>query len=128
MVSDRSTARFKDFGRVEAPAISPFPGVMEDISSKGCKIRFPVSIEVDTETDYEIKVYPSRKATEAPIVLLCHPQWQQTVDGATEVGFSTLRSPDTLRLNNYIQQLTQEKACTDPDASLVSDSPLCQFV
>ena len=106
----RKDIRFDDIGRVDAPDICVFPGVLVDISMLGCKIRFPASVQIDIDIDYEIKVTPARKDHCQPFTLIGHPMWQKVVDNTTELGFSILRSPSTRQLIQYIERLALEEA------------------
>ncbi|MCR5291012.1 MAG: PilZ domain-containing protein [Treponema sp.] len=124
---NRKVVRYKDFGRVDAPDICLLAGILEDISFQGCKVRFPVSINIDMETDYELKIHPSRKQNNDTLLLLCHPQWQRETESGTEIGFQTLRSPDTAKLNSYIKQLVEDADIEEKTESIIVD-PLCQFV
>jgi len=123
----RKTVRFKDFGRVDAPDISLLPGVLEDISLQGCKVRFPLSLTVDSDNDYELKIHTSRKQNSVPLSLVCHPQWSRGADGGTEIGFQILRSPDTAKLSEYINQLSADDDTAESFETILTD-PLCQFV
>jgi len=123
----RKLVRFKDFGRVDAPDISLLPGVLEDISLEGCRVRFPLSVSVDPDNDYDLKIRPSRKGNSAPFNLVCHPQWYCGTDGGTELGFRILRSPDTARLNEYIAGLNEENSSFENAENILSDQ-VCQFV
>jgi len=72
-------------------------------------VHYPFAVVVDLDSDYEIKVMPSRIAGEmhkAPFTLLCHPRWVKEDRGATEIGFSILRSPDSVYLSEYVAGLS----------------------
>ena len=122
----RKLPRFADFGRVEAPALCAIPGVLDDISIEGCKVHFPVEVVVDPDADYEIKVRPSRRVSEVPFMLICHPQWNRIEDGTTHIGFKVLRSPDTWRLTQYIEQLYRESSEEEVENQI--KDPVCQIL
>ncbi|MBQ9495810.1 MAG: hypothetical protein IJR50_09280 [Treponema sp.] len=108
----RKSIRFDDIGKIEAPQICALPGVLDNISKDGCKVRFPFPIAVDLENEYELKVTPAQKAGEnvhEPFTVLCIPRWVREVGGTTEIGFSILRSPEYNRVVSYIQSLAEEK-------------------
>lgn len=87
-----------------------FPGVLVDISMLGCRIRFPVVLDVDMEADFELKITPARKYSLQNIQLIGHPQWVKKEDESTEVGFKLLRSPGTRMLGTYVQKLALAEA------------------
>lgn len=120
----RSQERYEDFGRIECPQICLVNGVLNDISKSGCKVHFDAPVTIDLENDYEIRVRLSHSA-QAPLILMCHPQWVKENSGSADIGFSIMRSPDTARLSDYIALLHTEANL--PDEILPQES-LCQFV
>lgn len=101
-LDNRQDTRFNDFGKVDAPDICVFPGILSDISLYGCKIRFPVCISIDMDCDYELKIMPTRKSSNQSFILIAHPQWTQKDTDATEIGFKVLHSPGSKQLVQYI--------------------------
>ncbi|MBP3708961.1 MAG: PilZ domain-containing protein [Treponema sp.] len=108
----RKSVRFDDIGKIEAPQICALPGVLDNISRDGCKVRFPFSVVVDLENEYELKVTPAQKAGEnihEPFTVLCRPRWVRDESGTTEIGFSILHSPEYNRVVSYIESLAEEE-------------------
>lgn len=125
MVSElRTQERYEDFGRVVCPAICIVNGVLNDISKSGCKVHFDAPITIDLENDYEVRVRLSHSAQE-PLLLMFHPQWVKENGNTADVGFSILRSPDTMRLQEYVRALHEE--LNEPDEILPQETS-CQFV
>ncbi len=123
----RKSLRFNDFGRFECNDICPMAGVLVDISLTGCKVHYDIPISLNMENDYEIHLRLSRFSN-APLVLMCHPQWQKEGDdGSFEVGFLFLHSPDTAALESYIKQLNDELK-TEQFDSVLPQEDSCQFV
>ena len=123
----RKDVRFEDFGRVECNDLCPFSGVLDDISISGCKIHYDTPVNLDMDKDYELRIRLSR-ATLEPLDLVCHPQWQkQMEDSSIQIGFLFLTSPDTVRLNVYINHLHEEEKSSEIDSVLPEEEP-CQFV
>lgn len=111
MQSDkRKDERYEDIGRVEAPELCVFPGVLQDISMLGCRVRFPMQFDPDMEMDIEMRVIPAHKRTLQPISLIGHPMWVRHDDNSTEIGFKLLRSPDSRELHQYVQRLALAEA------------------
>lgn len=122
-IENRGAERFQDFGRVDCQDLCLASGILEDISLKGCKVRFNVPVSFDPDNEYEIKVRLSRETLE-PLELLCKPQWSRTVENATDIGFEFLHSKDTSRLESYIKILSDDKHSSQP---IIEDTS-CQFV
>lgn len=106
----RKDERFDDIGRVDAPDLCIFPGVLVDISLLGCRIRFPAVLSVDMESDFELKITSPRKGSNQSFSLIGHPQWTRQSDNSTEVGFRLLHSPGTRLLGKYIEKLASVAA------------------
>ena len=97
----RADERYEDFGRVDAEDLCSLPGILDDISMKGCKVHFPVPVTLDMDSQYNLNIrLPQQGAT--PLRLICNPQWKKMNDSETEIGFRFMRSPDTPRLVSYI--------------------------
>lgn len=106
-IKERKTHRFREAGKVSVPELCIFPGLLIDISSSGCCIRFPAVIEPDMDSDYEASFFLSSKSPQHPVVLIVQPKWKKPADSATEIGFEFLHSPGTKNLTQYIQDLSK---------------------
>lgn len=102
---NRRDVRYSEIGRVFATELCSLPGILDDISASGCKIHFPISVVVDLENEYELKIAPSHFSDQAPLKLMCQPQWAKEVGGETTIGFKILYSPDATRLTDFITYL-----------------------
>lgn len=111
MDENRQDIRYQEIGRVNAPEICVLPGILDNISSNGCKVHFPMSVTVDLENEYMIKISLSRSPEDGPLQLMCKPMWVSEVGSTTQIGFSILFSPDENRLHtfiNYLQKISDE--------------------
>ncbi|MBQ5999486.1 MAG: PilZ domain-containing protein [Treponema sp.] len=122
---ERLSQRFEDMGRFFAEDICALPGILENISREGCKIRYQFPVTVDMDCDYDVKITFARAASDS-FVLVCHPQWIHEEGNYTEIGFRILPSTDYTRLASYINQLEEESTADDIDIQL-SDS-VCQII
>lgn len=105
MNENRQYMRYNEIGRVNATELCALPGILEDISISGCRIRFPCIVSVDMDAEYKINVTLSRLVDEGPFVLLCKPRWVVDHDDITEIGMMNLYSPDEKRLKDFIEYL-----------------------
>lgn len=122
-IENRKSTRYEDFGRVECDDLSIVSGILKDISLKGCKVHFDMPVSFDPENEYDLKIRLSRSNLE-PLELVCHPQWMNTMNGATDIGFEILRSKDSSRLESYINLLTKD---SDNTTDFIENTS-CQFV
>lgn len=106
VAEQRKDERFIDVGRVEAPELCIFPGVLEDISLLGGRIRFPQVLDMNPTMEINLKISLSRAESPEPILLIGCPKWWKKDESSTLIGFKFLRSPSTNSLNSYIEKLT----------------------
>ena len=99
--------RYPEIGRVIAPELCALPGILDNISYDGCKIHFPVSVVVDLDTEYMIKIALTRSLEESPLQLMCKPMWVTEDKGVTQIGLQILYSPDDARLREFISYLQE---------------------
>lgn len=122
MKSDtRKTERFDDMGRVDIPAVSPMSGVLDNISTSGCKIHYQFPVTVSEGEDLEISIIFARAAMDGPVKLLCHAKWIKVEDGCTEIGLKFLPSRELVHIYEYIEELNQEEK-TDSLADQIAGS------
>ncbi len=105
-VEQRKDVRFEDIGRVDIPALCILPAVLVDISMYGCKVRFPVALDIEMENEYDIKIIPAMREF-GSFHLVGEPAWIKKEHKSTEVGFKILRSPGSKNLQNYVEKLLQ---------------------
>ncbi len=102
---NRLHTRYEEIGRITAPEICALPGILDDISSEGCKIHYTFPVVVDLESEYEIKLSPLHGSNSSPLNLICIPQWANEHGGNTYIGFKINYSPDAHRLEEFIKHL-----------------------
>ena len=114
----RKDERIIDVGRVEAPELCVFPGILEDISMFGSKIRFPAPVDVELNMDVDLTISPSGN-TSQPLKIIAQPKWVKKEENSTEIGFKFLRSPGTRLLNAYIEKLALANAEFEEEEELL---------
>ncbi|MCR4790720.1 MAG: PilZ domain-containing protein [Treponemataceae bacterium] len=115
----RRHTRFVEIGRVDAPDVCLFSGILVDISLNGCKVRFPAKLEIDADVEYELKILTARKDFSAPFILIANVSWLKNTENSCDVGFSIIRSPSTREFEKYIQSLEDEKADEEAEENLL---------
>lgn len=104
---NRVAERYDDMGKIVCPELCPLSGNLENISRTGLKVHFPVPVTVNLEeqNEYELRITLAKKIGEEPLVLMCVPQWVREVQHETEMGLKALYSPDQNRYMDYITEL-----------------------
>lgn len=115
----RKEERFEYYGSVESEELCSFPGVLDDISLSGCKVRFPVPVTIDMDNDYNVYIKISQNEEISTLPMICHPEWNKIDDGQSEIGFSFLHSLSTPKLESYIKHLQQTTVEKDDIYSLI---------
>lgn len=106
-IENRKNPRYPEIGRVIAPELCALPGILDNISLSGCKVHFPVSVVIDLDSEYMIKIALTRSMDEAPLQLMCKPMWVTEDKGVTQVGLEILYSPDDARLRDFVSFLQE---------------------
>ena len=117
-IENRQHPRYPEIGRIIAPEICALPGILDNISFTGCKIHFPVSVVIDLDTEYMIKVSLTRSVEDSPLQLMCKPMWVTEDKGMTQIGLQILYSPDDTRLREfiaYLEEMNEEEDLTSDD-------------
>ncbi|MCF0241741.1 MAG: PilZ domain-containing protein [Treponema sp.] len=104
---NRNAVRYDDMGKVYCPEICPLHGGLDNISKTGCKVHFPLTVTVDLENEYEIRITLAKKPNDSPLVMMCKPQWVRECENTTEVGFLLMYSPDQNRYAAYVAELEE---------------------
>jgi len=115
---NRVAERYDDMGKVSCPELSALSGNLINISRTGLKVLFPVPVTVDLEAqnEYELRISLAKKIGEPPLVLVCVPQWVREVEHVTEIGFKSMYSPDQNRYMSYVSELeSSEKEDSFPE-------------
>ena len=123
----RTDERFEEFGKVESDRLCALPGVLDDISSGGCKVHFPLPVTVDMDSDYTLRMHVSVRNKPHSLLITCQPQWHRANGSGTDVGFRILPSPDTPMLAEYIDGL-RLRGQDDFDVSDLLIAPRATFV
>ena len=110
----RHQPRFDAIGRVEAKEICIFPGTLINISSTGCRIRFPINVTIDTDEEYELKITFCQNSETKEMILLGQPV-NELEGSSPEIGFKLLRSPDSKMLESLIESFMSEQEELDED-------------
>lgn len=113
----RRHPRFAAIGRVEAEDLCVFPGTLMNISSAGCRIRFPIHVTIDMDREYELRITFSQNSATKEMLLIGQPVYAKS-GISSEIGFKLLRSPGSRLLDSYIEACMAESS-TDADEAFL---------
>lgn len=108
-ITNRQLPRYRDFARARVTELSCMPGVIEDVSRGGCKVRFSHSIEIDSEREYSLTVHPCPGSGFTEFELVVRPQWSEVTEDSTEIGFTVLHSPGIRDFHRYVALLSEQE-------------------
>ena len=114
----RSAPRYEEKGRIDAEDVCALPGVLDDISSTGCKVRFPVPVTIDMERTYELRLKMPYKELPSTMTLEGRPQWQHQNSDSSSFGFSFVQTDDLQKLMEFIETLKEKN--TDDDEGIMN--------
>ncbi len=113
VLDNRKEQRYTDFARADVQELCTLPGILENISLTGCRVRFNLFFQVRKNTEYTIKIQPSRKTGLIPFTLIGTPVWVSQADGGTKIGFHILHSPGSAILRQYLNLLNAAEESVD---------------
>lgn len=113
---NRQMPRYRDFARARIEGLSQLPGVLEDVSKTGCRVRFSHAFEVDTDRDYLMTVHPACRSGIREFELVVRPEWVQEHSSSVDIGFSILHSPGIRSHQRYIDVLCEFEAAALQEA------------
>lgn len=123
----RRHPRFCDVGRVDAPEVCMFPGVLQDVSICGCRVEFPMQVDIDMEREYMIRFTPTAEKQLAPFSVRAHPVRLERGESNSVIAFSLMPSSSSHMIETYVDRLARQQAVHTDYAQLLSQ-PECQFI
>lgn len=105
--NNRQMPRFNDFARAKINGLCQLPGILEDVSKTGCKVRFPHSFEIDTDVEYTLTILPALRSGIKEFELVVRPEWVCGKDDSFLIGFCILHSPGMRQYQKYVEILAQ---------------------
>lgn len=102
---NRGAQRFPDFARAEAGSISKLPGILQDLSRTGCRVKFPHVDSVDTSAEFVMMIIPSPEHKMDGFEIVVKPVWMAKSIDSCKIGFSVLNSVGTRDYLRYIEKL-----------------------
>ena len=106
---NRKAERFQDFARVEAKKISKLPGILQDLSKTGCRIKFSHNVTIDTSSEFSITITPSPMYKMPEFEIIVKPVWTVASVDSCKIGFTVLNSVGTRDYLRYIEKLAKAK-------------------
>ena len=104
----RLLPRFPDFARVHITELCRLPGVLEDASQNGCRVRFNDRFPVETDREYRMTLASAPRSGLGEIQLIVRPEWVHCECDSQEIGFSVLHSPGLRQYLRYIENLSEQ--------------------
>jgi hypothetical protein len=104
---NRQIPRYRDFSRAKIRELCQLPGILEDVSKNGCKVRFPNTCEIDIEREYTLTVLPALRSGIGEFGLIVRPQWVSEGKDSVEIGFFVLHSPGLRQFVRYVEILSE---------------------
>jgi len=106
-LESRKSQRLNNWGKVESEKLCSLAGTLDDISTDGFGAHFPIMLNCEMDADYEFTVKLSSETglSGKSFKLIAVPQWKIDCESGSKIGFSLLRSPDSIQYTEYVNNL-----------------------
>jgi hypothetical protein len=91
-------ALIKEFGKEEYQ--------LKDLSVTGCRIEYPLDIEIILDRQFSIRIIPEKEAKINSFFITAEPRWIRVSSNSCEAGFLITESPKGKQFQNYVDYLS----------------------
>ena len=121
MTEQRKDKRFSTTARVKIEEFGREEFQLKDLSITGCRIEYPLDMEIILDTQFSLKIIPEKEAKIKSFSITAEARWIMVNSTSCEAGFSIIESPKGKQFQNYVDYLSwrysQGKSMTSEDIS-----------
>lgn len=103
---NRGAERFSDFAKVQADKLSRLPGILQDLSRTGCRVKFSHVDSVDSSSEFTMIITPAPEYGMNAFEIVVKPVWTVQSADSCKIGFTVLHSVGTRDYIRYIEKLS----------------------
>ena len=101
----RRHKRYRSLAKAEIEGYDYGESLLTDLSILGCRIECTMQADLDTETEYKIKIIPEQSANIGEFEITAELKWSLTKGYTTEMGFCIVKSPKGRFFQRYLDYL-----------------------
>jgi len=121
MTEQRKNTRFLTAAKVTIKEFGKEEFQLKDLSITGCRIEYPLDVEILLDMRFSLKIFPEKEAKVHPFSMVVEAKWMGVSVNSCEAGFLIIESPKGKEFQNYVDYLSwrysQGKSMTAEDIS-----------
>ena len=106
MMEKRRNSRFKAVAKVTIKEFGKEEFQLKDLSITGCRIEYPLDVEILLDMRFSLKIIPEKDAKIRPFSITAEARWIRVSSNSCEAGFMITESPKGKEFQNYVDYLS----------------------
>jgi len=102
----RKNSRFLATAKVTIKEFGKEEFQLKDLSITGCKIEYPLDVEILLDMRFSLKITPEKEAKIHPFSITAEARWIRVSINSCEAGFMIAESPKGKQFQNYVDYLS----------------------
>jgi len=102
----RKNSRFLAAAKVTVKEFGKEVFLLKDLSITGCRIEYPLDIEILLHMRFSLKIIPEKEAKVHPFSIIAEARWIRVSVNSCEAGFMITESPKGKQFQNYVDYLS----------------------
>jgi hypothetical protein len=102
----RKNSRFTTTAKVKIKEFGKEVFQLKDLSITGCRIEYPLDIEILLDMRFSLKITPEKEAKIHPFSITAEARWIRVSSKSCEAGFMISESPKGKEFQNYVDYLS----------------------
>ena len=99
-------SRFLTFAKVKIKEFGKAEFQLKDISITGCRIEYPLDVEILLDMRFSLKIIPEKEAKIHSFSIIAEARWIRVSVKSCETGFLITESPKGKQFQNYVDYLS----------------------
>jgi len=121
MMEKRKNSRFTSSAKVIMKEFGKEEFELKDLSITGCRIEYPLDVEILLDMEFSLKIIPEKEAKIHPFSIIAEARWIRVSVNSCEAGFMITESPKGKHFQSYVDYLSWRfshgKSMTSEDIS-----------
>ena len=106
ILEKRKNSRFQSFAKVIIKEFGKEEFQLKDLSITGCRIEYPLDVEILLDTRFSLKIIPEKEAKIHPFSIIGEARWIRVSSTSCEAGFLITDSPRGKQFKSYVDYLS----------------------
>ncbi|MCL1814387.1 MAG: PilZ domain-containing protein [Treponema sp.] len=102
----RKNRRYPSIALVKIPQVFSGDAFLKDISITGCRIECTMHVDIETNSQHTIKIYPEENTGIDEFSLMAECKWIHPGGYSCDIGFVIKKSPGKKDFERYVDYLS----------------------